>query len=273
MNVRKKIVCGVFVIVASTLFLMNRTIFFRAGLFEKISTVITYPFIWTSGQCAEYLKKIVARRVGYKELVKQHTQLQKECDELTKKIITLQATARFNAASKEILDFQERYNLENAVLARILLKELSPEGNWIIINRGSHHQIKKDMVAIYKLQILGKVIETHPYHSKILLLTDKACQIAAFTNSTSAQGIVQGTNNPGLCTLSYITNLSKIEIGDLVFSSGTGLIFPEGFCLGKIIKHEIKKNDPYHSIELEPLVDIKNISYCLITDSSKINLF
>ena len=129
------------------------------------------------------------------------------------------------------------------------------------------------MVAIYKLQILGKVIETHPYHSKVLLLSDKSCQIAAFTNTTSAQGIVQGTNNLNVCTLSYITHLSKIELGDLVFCSGTGFVFPEGFCLGKIIKHEIKKNDPYYSIDVAPLVDINAISYCLLTDASKINLF
>lgn len=270
---RRQVVLSVLIIIGLSSFAASRTVFFRSGFFEKVSDIMTYPFVWASGHMAQYLKHVVTQRISYQELCKEHQQLQQAFDELTEKTIKLEATGRFSQLTKELIDFQERYKLENALLARILVKEISPQEHSIIINRGTCHNVKKDMVAIYKLQILGKVVETHPYHSKVLLLTDRASQIAAFTNSTSAQGIVQGTSTLNTCTLSYITHLSKIEIGDLVFCSGQGLVFPEGFCLGKIIRHEIKKNEPYHSIDVAPLVDLKNITYCLLTDASKINLF
>jgi cell shape-determining protein MreC len=58
---------------------------------------------------------------------------------------------------------------------------------------------------------------------------------------------------------------------DLVLSSGQGLIFPEGFCLGRIKQHELKEKELYHKVVLEPLVNLQTVGFCLLLKSSHIH--
>ncbi|MBX9830665.1 rod shape-determining protein MreC [Candidatus Babeliales bacterium] len=259
--------------VAILLFFINRIFFFNAGYLEKAATTITYPFVAASSSLASYVSNIIVQKRSYQELQEHANKLALENEIFQEQLIKLQATARHYNQSKELIDFQNRYNLSNALVSKILVKNLSDDEHYYLINQGSRDGVVNDMVAIYKLQIIGKVVEVWPCYSKVMLLTDQQCKIAAFTNTTDAQGIVQGTNKNNHCTLSYITSLSTINLDDLVFCSGQGLIFPEGFCLGKISKHRHQPNALYHEIDIEPLVDLSTINFCLLTNQSKINLF
>ena len=127
------------------------------------------------------------------------------------------------------------------------------------------------MVAIYKFQLLGRVCEVFPWYSKISLITDSQSKVSAYINSNNACGIVEGTNFFNKCYLRYISHLAKIKNNDFVFSNGEGLIFPEGFCLGKIV--HFKTKDVCHDIEIEPLVDFSSLEMCHLTNQSKMNLF
>lgn len=68
----------------------------------------------------------------------------------------------------------------------------------------------------------------------MVLITDKHSEVAAYTNITNANGIVKGINNPDECELIYVNHLLSVSDEDLVLSSGQGLVFPEGFCLGQV---------------------------------------
>jgi rod shape-determining protein MreC len=177
----------------------------------------------------------------------------------------------YDQKSKELQEFEARYELKNAILSKILIKNLSPEEHSIIINRGSRDGIEKNMAAIYKFQLLGRVQEVFSTHSKVILISDSHSNVSAYTNTSNARGIVKGTNTINKCQLHYISHLKAVHNGDLILSSGQGLIFPEGFCLGKIIN--IKTHDICHHVEVEPLVDFSAIEMCHVTNQSKMNLF
>ncbi|MFC1894964.1 rod shape-determining protein MreC, partial [Candidatus Dependentiae bacterium] len=173
--------------------------------------------------------------------------------------------------NQELINFKNRYQLDKAILGNIITKNFSLEEHYFLINKGSRSGVKKDMIAIYKFQIIGKVIQVFNWYSKILLITDHKSKISAFTNNTNAPGIVVGNNQINKYEMIYTSHLYKIEKDDFIISSGKGLIFPEGFCLGKIQKHS--KQGIYHKIEIVPLIDFKNIEYCLLTNQEKLNAF
>ena len=234
---------------------------------------LAYPFVWSATNLANYFQQLSIRKASYKALVRQHKTLQSKFKKLQKKYIQLASISHFEKNSKPIVEFARRYTLENAILSKVLLKKISPNEHSFILNRGSNDGVKKNMVAVYKLQIVGKIQEVFPYYSKLLLITDKHSKVAAFTNETDAHGIVHGSNDITQYKMKYVTLLSKLINNDLVFSSGQGLVFPEGFCLGKIIYIGKQENSLYHDVSVSPLVDLKTINYCLLTDISKINLF
>ncbi len=257
--------------IALLLFIINRIFFFKKGFLEKIASNLTYPVIVLSSKIATPFRSFLQKRKSYNEFLAKYKKVKEENDKLIAQNIKLKATLYYDKLSCDLLDFQKRYKLETAILAKILTKKITLQEHYFLINRGYKDGIRKDMIAIYKFQIIGKVTQVYRWHSKILPITDKNCKIASYTNSTYAQGIVVGKNKKDYCQMKYVSYLAKIAPDDFIISSGQGLIFPEGFCLGKIA--ELKTKGPYHKIKVKPLINFDDLKFCLLINQEKIDAF
>lgn len=268
-NIKKTII-----IISSSLlilFLINKMFFFKKSFIEDIAANVSYPFLWLGETIAKPIENIFAQKKNYHKLLSNNILLKEKNENLLKENVSLQGTIHFDKKSQEILDFRKRYNLKDAIFANIITKNITENEHYFFIDRGKIHNIKKDMIAVYKFQIIGKIIDVFRWYSKVLLITDRNCKIAAYTNNTNASGICEGINNINKLKFNFVNHFSNIEKNDFVISSGQGLIFPEGFCIGKI--SEYKKNGLYYDILITPLVEIANLQNCLITDQEKINIF
>ena len=222
-------------------FLCSRIFFFKSGFLEKSSATISYPFILVCSKISSPIKKYLTKRKNSKNLSKTIEQLKENNETLLAENIQLKATLNYKNLSSDLLNFQKRYNLQSGIVAKILIKNFDTSQHYFWINKGEKDGVKKDMAAIYKFQLVGRTTEVYNHISKVLLISDSNCKIAAFTNENNAKGIVRGTNKKNFCELAYVSHLFKIQKGDFVLSSGKGLIFPEGFCLGKITNYETKE--------------------------------
>ncbi len=263
-----------FKIVVSTsiiFLLINKIFFFKPGFLEKASNNILYPVIIISQKIASPFQIFLQKKKTYQELKQSYKKIKKQNKNLLTENIKLHATIYHESLNAELLDFQKRYNLDSSIPAKILLKNFTPNEHFFLLNRGEKDGIKKNMIAIYKFQIIGKIIEVHKWHSKLLLITDKNCKVASHTNSTYAQGITIGKNKKNYCSMKYVSYLSKITPNDFIISSGQGLVFPEGFCLGKISKTTTKET--YHKIKIKPLVNFDKLNSCLLLNQETIDNF
>jgi rod shape-determining protein MreC len=261
----------VVLLLGATLFFMNRVIYFRSGFLERYAANITYPVLVLSDYLSRPIRYLIYKRKNYKELSKHCKALEEEREDLLQENVKLRGVLHFDSLSKELRTFLDRYNLEDAIMGRVLLRTLSADEHAIIVNRGSRHGVIKDMVAIYKFQLVGRVSEVYANHSKIICITDRRSKVASFANTSEASGIVNGSNEVNHCQLRYVSHLEKIHPKDLVISSGKGLVFPYGFCLGKVLNCET--NDVCHSIEMETLLDFQTLQVCALTNISKMNIF
>lgn len=268
----KKVLTLIGLASAFLLFAYSRTIGFRSGFFEQCTQTIVYPVVYLTGNLGNYTHQLVTQRDSYQTLSKKYNRLHANHIDLQAKFIKLAASSHHFEKTKDLIHFQERYKLSSATIAHIVSKNFSEQGHYFVVNRGSTHGISKNMTAIYKLQIVGRVVSVSPFYSRVMLITDKFCKIASFTNSTSAHGILAGNNTINKCQLTCVSHLSFIEDNDLVFSSGQGTVFPEGFCVGKITEHSLVKKELYHSITIEPLIDLTKIEFCMLTSQAKITL-
>ena len=64
----------------------------------------------------------------------------------------------------------------------------------------------------------------------------------------------------GFCAMNYVTTQSKVSAGDILTTSGTGGVFPEGIIIGKV--NEISPNTNGLSLDatVEPAVDFSSVS-------------
>ncbi len=241
---------------------LNRLLGLSERRIEVGASSITYPLLRLqnvlvgafAGPSAEH-----KRSVGC--ILEDFEKLTKERDALLHELISLKALQRYAEDTNDLRDYMKRYSVDSLVIAPILLRNFAGE-HFFLIDAGESCGIKKDMIALYRNALVGKVTQVYPSYSKILLITDKHCNVSALCSSHGVKGIHHGLKK-GLTTLDYVDHRDEVTVGDLVITSGEGGIFPRGFGLGRIT-HVDQGGGYGRSIVIEPFVDLKKIDYCCI---------
>lgn len=260
-------------LLALFIFLVHKAHSEQEGFLEKMSFTLTYPFLWTASQISNYWQSCCEKKESYHTLKQSHDNL-KECyEQVLAENIKLRAMLHYEHLSKDLRAFQERYHLDDKLVAKVLIKNITDEEHFFIINKGASTGVKPDMVAIYKFQIVGRVTTVHDYYSKVLLITDQTCKVSAYTSVSHAEGILRGRNDIKACSLIYVNHLLSIVNRDIVVSSGQGLVFPEGFSLGQIVSLTLPPKSLYYEIIVKPLIDLQSINFVLLIDQAKLNIF
>ena len=254
------------------LFLVNRIFFFSIGVTEKTFSYFLYPFLKIHKNIIESINQKAERRHDVQALQQELDGLYVQHDVLKGRIAQLQAQQAFIDQSAEVVNFAKRYDAQNKKLAKILLVATNSFEDIMFVDGGKNVNIHKDDVVVYQNALIGRVIEVLPWYSKVALITDQRCKISAQacydeallgTNEQDhvAQGICCGKNNNQL-EFCFVPHFKKVVEGDLVISTGQGLLYPQGFVLGIIQK--IKTDLVSHYIQLRPYVDVNKISYVYI---------
>jgi rod shape-determining protein MreC len=226
------------------------------------ASYLVYPVLVMQRTYIEPLKNVWAQKRTVQELETRVAQLEQQKDDLTAQLIQLQASVGYAHDSKELVEFRQRYASSYATIAQVIIKHISDQEHSFLIGAGSYKGVQKDMVAVYKNHLIGRVVQVYPLYSKVLLITDRSCKVASYCVQTGATGIYTGCNQPGKSALHHVSHLMAVKEGDMVLSSGEGLIFPRGFALGTIKTAVV--NGLLYDVTCEPLLDVRTLKYCYV---------
>jgi rod shape-determining protein MreC len=109
---------------------------------------------------------------------------------------------------------------------------------------------------------VGRVVTADSAYSKVLLLTDPSSGVAGLLQHSRAQGIVFGTEGPGL-EMRFVPRFSDVSHGDRVVTSGLAGIFPRGIGVGRVTSIR-QAADGTQTIELAPELDYGSLEEVLI---------
>lgn len=233
-------------------------------------SVILYPVFLSQEYLVNPVKRVFEERKSRQELEKLVYRLNRDKDNIIAENINLRATVSYYNQIKEVLEFRNKYAVQNLHFCKILFKHINQNSHFMYIDKGFSNGIENDMVAVYNNFLLGKVVETYKFYSKVLLVTDKSCKVSAYCANSGANGISEGVNLPDTMSLNRISHLEPVQVDDIVLSSGHGLVFPQGFALGKIV--DVQTGDLYNTVKVRPMFDIKNINYCFLLKKGDYNL-
>ncbi|MFI5332984.1 MAG: rod shape-determining protein MreC [Candidatus Babeliales bacterium] len=229
---------------------------------EQLSAYLMYPVLVTQQHVVTPIKNFFAEKQTVHTLQQEVTLLQKERDALLAQTIELKSLLYYSDEIKELVDFKKQYEYEDALLVPVLVRNMSDQSHFFLVDGGENKGIEKNMIAVYSNGLIGKVEEVYPQYSKVVLITDRLCKVAATCIATNTCGIYEGCNDERVGLLNRVSHLDTVQEGDLVISSGQGLVFPRGFALGTIKKYT-QDGLTYH-VELEPLFDLASLNYCFI---------
>jgi len=169
-----------------------------------------------------------------------------------------------NDKLRNILKFSNENNWQTVaveIIGRETLATVGNESQNIIINKGEKDGLRLGLGLINESGVVvGKIIDLKPTTAKICLTTSPGCQLAAsLQNQNKTLGIVEG--DLGLTIkMSYIPQLEKINIDDIVITSGLSGDIPRGLVIGKVQAVRNESNEIWQSATIEPLVDMDNLT-------------
>ena len=129
----------------------------------------------------------------------------------------------------------------------------------VLIKAGSNDNLKENNAIVSSKGLLGRISEVGEEVSRGLLLTDISSRVPVSVSSNEIQGILIGQNlkKPRVY---YLLNISSLNEGDLVTTSGKGGIFPSNIPIGTVSN----KNQKNKYIEIDLFERINNLSHVRI---------
>lgn len=234
--------------------------FFKDGLIytEKI---ITYPF--------NYIKNVVE---DYKEL----KNVKKDNDILeisTSRIESIESEnielRRQLEALKEELNITYTLSDYEYLNATVISRNVGYWYNKITIDKGTYNGVKKDMVVINSNGLIGKVIRTTTFTADVRLLTtsdtNNKISVHISNGDNNLYGLINGYDyENNILELEGISNTRDVNIGDYVYTSGLGGIFPSGILIGSVTEITTDSYDLAKIIKVKPASDFNNLNYVSI---------
>jgi rod shape-determining protein MreC len=133
---------------------------------------------------------------------------------------------------RRLLDL--RSEVESPTLAARVIAKLEGGGaHTLLLDRGSHDGLRTNQPVITPRGVVGRVIEAAPGVAKVQTILDPNSGVAALVQRTRVQGIVVGEGRGG-CRMEYLSELSQVEVGDVVVTSGLDQIYPKGYIIGTV---------------------------------------
>ena len=129
----------------------------------------------------------------------------------------------------------------------------------VLIKAGSNDNLIENNAIVSSKGLLGRISEVGEEVSRGLLLTDISSRVPVSVSSNEIQGILIGQNlkKPRVY---YLLNISSLNEGDLVTTSGKGGIFPSNIPIGTVSD----KNQKNKYIEIDLFERINNLSHVRI---------
>jgi len=139
------------------------------------------------------------------------------------------------------------------------------ENSELLIDKGSKDGVRPGLAAVSSQgNLIGKVSEVQENISKIQLVSNEHCKIAAsIQNKDKTLGILEG--ELGLTIrMNFIPINVKINRGDTVITSGLEKDIPRSLIIGRISEITAESTDLWQSAMIEPISDLNNLIFVSI---------
>ena len=191
-------------------------------------------------------------------------------DELMAQVMQLEEYRQEAERLQGLLAIRDAYNVQ-AVGASVIGRSSNSWSFSIEINKGSRDGIEVGMPVMNSAGLIGQVEDVSYMSSTVRLITDENSGVAAMIQSTRAEGILNGSIN-GTLYLNYITRDQKVQVGDVIITSGMGGVYPKGIAIGEIVSVEGDEGDLYYTIVVAPLTSARYSEEVLVLTGDEIEV-
>ena len=126
--------------------------------------------------------------------------------------------------------------------------------------------IEPGMAVLAADGLVGRIGKVGVNEAEVLLLTDKKSSIDVSIGHQKLRGVLSGTGKEDslLCKVEYVEQNKSIEIGDKVYTSGLGQVYPAGLLLGIVTGVNRQKGGLYQDVFVLPMAKLSSMAHVLV---------
>jgi len=237
-------------------FTLSISLIIRNNNFQRVSTLNTSnEWVGKFYTQVNNITKYIALDAVNKQLVAENVQLRNRL-----KSSFFDDNVVVNTVDDTLNRIQYQY-----VSAEVINKSVNARNNYITINRGSKHGIKKGMGVICPKGVVGIVWNVSPDFASIQSLLHEDSKITSSVENTPYFGpLIWDGENPQIATLADIPNQINLKKGTRISTSGLSVTFPKGISVGKVIKAGVKGGGSFLDISVQLSTDFYALQYVYI---------
>lgn len=271
-NIPKRVVLIIVVVLIILLLVIFRTTLKEDRKLNKVESLLKDGFTYTEKIIITPFNFIKEKITSYNKL----KDVKKDNDILETSIDRIDSIEAENIELRRQLDaLKEELDIDYALAdyeylnATVISRNIGYWHNKITIDKGTYNGVEKDMVVINSKGLIGKVIKSSTFTSDIRLITtsdtNNKISVHISNGSNNLYGLINSYDyNNNVLELEGISNTKDVNIGDLVYTSGLGGIFPSGILIGKVTEITTDSYDLAKIIKVSPSVDFTDINYVSI---------
>ncbi len=224
---------------------------------------VAKPFTWCASGVADAFNGFVEVFRDYDKLKEENEELREQLKEYEEKEYNESLLKEQNSWLKDYINLHESNPNFSLKDARVISRESSNYSTVLTLNRGSVHDIKKNMPVLTQDGLLGYVSEVGLDWCKLSTVIESTSSIGIYTDRSNVLGVLEGDpklRRDGLCKMSFVQSGSNLQIDDRVYTSGgAGSIYPSGILIGSVSSIDIDKTTGEPSATITPAVDFTDI--------------
>jgi rod shape-determining protein MreC len=161
-----------------------------------------------------------------------------------------------------------RDSLYKFVSAKVVSNSVTKRNNFILINKGSLHGIKKEMGVISSSGLAGIVIGVSEHYAYIMSMLHQNSRISArIKKNGQLVNVIWNDRDYRTGDIIDIPSHIQLDKGDTIVTSGNSLIFPEGINIGIVTGQEKSENKSLGAASLQFSTDFNSLKHVYVIEN------
>jgi rod shape-determining protein MreC len=200
------------------------------------------------------------------QLREQNALLESQVTQLQTQLIVMEERLGEAQVCFALLDFGRTNPEYSYIAATVIGREISPFLQYIIIDKGTNHDVRYGMPVVTQQGLVGRVDAVIAGAARVKLITDSTSVVNIRLQSAGIEAQLVGSLT-GDVSLDMIPLDQTVEPGDVVLTSGLGGNFPPNVFVGQVLSTQRRDNALFQTAIVQPIVDFESISAVLVVNN------
>jgi len=236
------------------------------GYLTPVSRYVVTPLVtaqtWLASRY-QAIQNLVSAPQDLTRLRQRNTELEAEVSRLESQIIDLQQQLSETRILSALVDFARVHPENRYLAASVIGRDPSPFLQYVIINRGSDDGLRRGMPVVTQQGLVGRISKVTAGAATVQLISDAAAKVNVRIEPSRAQALLQGEIT-GEVSLDMIPQAAKVQVGDLVLTSGLGGNYPDNILIGQVTGVRRRDYDIFQQASVQPVVDFSQLEIVLV---------